>query len=244
MARQRIDIRGQIYGNDWKEVLDYFGVEHTVPADVQKTINLCADGDDIDVYINSGGGEIFAGSEIYTIIREAAESGRYKVNIYITGMAASAASVIAMAAHSAMSPTAQLMVHCVSTVAAGNHETMEHTAEELRTADRALCQAYVDKSGMDEEDAIAMMEHETWLTAQQAKEKGLVDEIMFENIEEAPAALVASTGGLSMAALQRMKDAMLRKPSVPQEEKPAFSPADIVNAQKKLDGILRIARKQ
>lgn len=235
MARQRIDIRGMIYGNDWKEVLDWYGIENTVPADVQKVLNMSADGDDIDVYINSGGGEIFAGSEIYTIIREAAESGRYNVNIYITGMAASAASVVAMAGHSAMSPTAQLMVHCVSTCACGNHNDMAHVAEELQTADEALCQAYVDKSGMTKEEALAMMEHETWLTAEQAKEKGLIDEIMFQQDEALPEPLVASTGCYSRETLQRMKDAM---------RKPQATPADIAKAQRTLDGMLRTARKQ
>jgi ClpP class serine protease len=61
---------------------------------------------------------------------------------------------------------------------------MEHMAETLRAADRALCTAYTAKTGMTEEEALEMMEHETWLTAQQAKEKGLIDEVMFEEPEE------------------------------------------------------------
>lgn len=61
---------------------------------------------------------------------------------------------------------------------------MEHTAEVLRTADRALCTAYTTKSGMSEDEALSMMEHETWLTAEQAKEKKLIDAIMFEEKEE------------------------------------------------------------
>ncbi len=57
-----------------------------------------------------------------------------------------------MAAYCEMSPTALMMVHCVSTYAAGNHSSLEHTAEVLRTADRALCSAYMDKSGMSQEE--------------------------------------------------------------------------------------------
>ena len=57
---------------------------------------------------------------------------------------------------------------------------MEHMSEVLRTADRALCTAYMDKAGMSESEALEMMEQETWLTAQQAKERGLIDKIMFE----------------------------------------------------------------
>jgi enoyl-CoA hydratase/carnithine racemase len=57
---------------------------------------------------------------------------------------------------------------------------MEKMAEVLRIADKALSSAYTAKAGMSEEEALAMMENETWLTAEQAKEKGLIDAIMFE----------------------------------------------------------------
>ena len=77
-----------------------------------------------------------------------------------------------------------MMVHCVSNGARGNHSAMEHTAEVLRTADKALCSAYTMKTGMSEDEALSMMEHETWLTAEQAKEKNLIDAIMFEEKEE------------------------------------------------------------
>ena len=95
-----------------------------------------------------------------------------------------------------MSPTALMMVHCVSSGIRGNHNDMEHMAEVLRTADRALCTAYTAKTGMTEEEALEMMEQETWLTAKQAKERGLVDEIIFENKEDDNLPLVASIGGL------------------------------------------------
>ena len=61
---------------------------------------------------------------------------------------------------------------------------MEHAAEMLRTADRALSTAYIAKTGMSEAEVLEMMEHETWLTAEQAKERGLVDAVMFEEQEE------------------------------------------------------------
>lgn len=63
---------------------------------------------------------------------------------------------------------------------------MEHMAEVLRTADSALCTAYVKKSGMSTEEALDMMEQETWLTAEQAKEKKLIDAVMFDEEEEKP----------------------------------------------------------
>lgn len=174
--KHRINIRGVMIPNDYKWYYDFFGEDSTCPADVQKVIDALEDGDEIEVYINSPGGVIDVGSEIYTLLRSHSDH----VKIYITGEACSAASIVAMAAYCEMSPTALMMVHCVSTSTGGNHNAMEHTAEVLRTADRALSKAYTEKSGMTKQEALALMEKESWLTAERAKEKGLIDGIMFE----------------------------------------------------------------
>lgn len=178
--KHKINIRGVMIPNDYKMYYDWFGEDSTCPRDVQKVIDALQDGDEIEVYINSPGGVIDVGSEIYTLLRSHADS----VRIIITGEACSAASIVAMAAHCTMAPTALMMVHCVSTGVRGNHSDMEHTAEVLRTADKALCSAYVAKSGMSEQEALEMMENETWLTAEDAKERGLIDAIMFEEEKE------------------------------------------------------------
>ena len=177
--KRRIDIRGVMIPNDYKFFYNFFKADSTCPEDVKHVLDTAQPGDEIEVYINSGGGVIDVGSEIYTMLRSCEN-----VKIYITGEACSAASIVAMAGYCEMSPTALMMVHCVSTGARGNHSDMEHTAEVLRTADRALCSAYTAKTGMSEDEALNMMEHETWLTAEQAKEKKLVDAIMFEEKEE------------------------------------------------------------
>lgn len=174
--KHKINIRGVLIPNDYKWYYDWFGDDSTCPADVQKVLDAFQDGDEIVVYINSPGGVITTGSEIYTLLK----SHKDNVKIFIVGEACSAASIVAMAGYCEMSPTALMMVHCVSTRAEGNHADMEDAAEMLRTADKALSTAYVDKSGMTDEEVLNMMEQETWLTAQQAKEKGLIDGIMFE----------------------------------------------------------------
>ena len=175
----RLNIYGTIIPNDYKWYYDLFEEDSTCPRDAAKAIEE-AGGELIDVYINSPGGVISSGSDIYTLLRNYGN-----VKIHITGEACSAASVIAMAGKSEMSPTALMMVHCVSVnPGSGNHSYMQHTAEMLRTADEALCTAYTAKSGMSKEKALTMMEQETWLTAARAKEHGLIDEIMFE--EETP----------------------------------------------------------
>lgn len=180
--KHRINIRGVLIPNDYKWYYDWFKEDATCPNDVQQVLDILQDGDEIEVYINSPGGVIDVGSEIYTLLRSYGDH----VKIYITGEACSAASIVAMAGHCEMSPTALMMVHCVSTYAGGNNSDMEHMAEVLRTADQALCTAYTAKSGMDEKDALEMMEHETWLTARQALDRGLVDGIMFQEEEESP----------------------------------------------------------
>lgn len=181
----RINVYGVIIPNDYKWYFDWFEEDSTCPRDINNTLNE-ANGEEIEVYINSPGGIIEAGSEIYTMLR----SYKGDVKIYIVGQACSAASIIAMAGHCEMSPTALMMVHCVSAYAGGNHSDMEHMAEVLMTADDALSNAYVAKSGMSKKEVLAMMEKETWLTAEQAKEKGLIDGIMFE--EKEPLRLTAS----------------------------------------------------
>lgn len=174
----RINIYGVIIPNDYKWYFDYFEEDSTCPKDITKALED-SNGEEVEVYINSPGGIIQAGSEIYTALREY----QGEVKIKVVGQACSAASIIAMAGHCEMSPTALMMVHCVSSGARGNHSDMEKMAEILRTADDALSNAYVAKTNMSKEEVLAMMEEETWLTAEQAKEKGLIDGIMFEEKE-------------------------------------------------------------
>lgn len=197
--KHRVDIRGAMIPNDYKWFYDWFEEDSTCPRDVQKVINAMVDGDELEVYINSGGGVIDVGSEIYTILRN-----QPNVKIYITGEACSAASIVAMAGYCEMSPTALMMVHCVSSGVRGNHNDMQHMAEVLSTADNALCTAYMTKSGMSREDALAMMEAETWMTAEQARERGLIDKVMFA--EEPEETLPLAAGVMFKLPTKEMMD--------------------------------------
>lgn len=89
-----LKINGDIVGNDWKEIYDWFGIECSTPGDVQKALADLPKGDRLQVKINSGGGEVMAGQEMYTMLRR-----RNDVDIEVESLAASAASVIAMAGH-------------------------------------------------------------------------------------------------------------------------------------------------
>lgn len=167
-----INIKGPIVPSDEAWIYDWFGIECANPKAVNSAIAK-ANGEKLDVYINSGGGDIFAGSEIYSSLR----SYKGDVLIHVVGLAASAASVVASARESEIEPTAMLMVHNVSCEAQGDYHDMKHQAEVLQKANKTIANAYIAKTGMSEAEALALMDHETWLTAQEAVEKKLCDRI-------------------------------------------------------------------
>lgn len=177
----KINIKGPIVASSQQWIYDWFGIEATSPAKVNKVLDSIAGNEDLEIEINSSGGDISAGSEIYTAIR-AYKKGNKKANI--VGSAYSAASVIAMACESYMSPTAMMMIHKVSCSANGNSNDMDKMSQILQVADQTVANAYISKTGMSMKDILNMMSQETWLTAQQAKDKGLIDGIMFENASQ------------------------------------------------------------
>lgn len=196
-----LKINGDIVGNDWKEIYDYFGIECATPGDIQKALEELPKGDRLQVKINSGGGEVSAGQEMYTMLRN-----RRDVDIEVESLAASAASVIAMAGHSTISPVGMLMIHCVSAGrVSGNHQTMEKMAETLRTYDEALALAYVEKTGKSKDEILELMNKETWLTAERAVELGFVDAISDDRPEMTNAAGYMAVTPEMVAEFQREK---------------------------------------
>jgi ATP-dependent Clp protease protease subunit len=215
----KVNIKGVITSNDYQEVYDWLGYEATSPKVVERAL-VDANGAPVDVEINSGGGDVFSGSEIYTQLK--AYSG--DVTVKIVGLAASAASVIAMAGKVVqMSPTAQMMIHNVSASGSGDYRDMQHTAEVLENANQTIANAYQIKTGIAQEELLAMMDKETWLTAQQAKEKGFIDEIMFENTVQFAAS--TNNGMLPNELLNKIKNMLLDNPAQNDE-------ADILMRQK------------
>lgn len=203
----KVEVKGYVVSNDDKEVYDYFGIGTTCPADISAAIEQAA-GKPLDVEISTCyGGDIFAGSEIYSVLKGYAGGA----NITITGLAASAASIIAMAGPSEMSPTAMMMVHHVASGAQGNYHVMDKSSVMLQQADKAMAAAYTTKSGMSEADALTMMDNETWLTAQQAAEKKLIDKVMFAD----DAQLVAAYGGamLPRAVIEKTRNILHPTPT-------------------------------
>lgn len=167
-----INIKGTIISSDEAWIYDYFGIENVNPKAVHDAIAK-ANGEKLDVYVNSGGGDIFAASEIYESLR----SYKGDAMIHVVGLAASAASVVTCARESEIAPTAMVMVHNVSSYAEGDYRDLKHESEVLQKANKTIANAYIAKTGMTEAEALAMMDKETWLTAQDAVEKGICNKI-------------------------------------------------------------------
>lgn len=207
----RISVKGPIIDSDDQWIYDWFEVEATSPKKVIDLINQAKNNEDLEVEINSGGGSVFAGSEIYTALKS--YSG--KVITKVVGLAASAASVIAMAGDNILiSPTGQIMIHNASGGFGGDYRDMEKGAEILKNVNATISNAYRIKTGLSNEELLEMMNKETWLTPQQALEKKFVDEIMFTNDVK----LVASfnNGMLPQEVINKMKMELINK-EVPKE---------------------------
>ncbi len=200
---KKVNIKGSIVSNDDVWIYDFYGMESTSPNQVSNIIDN-ANGDSLEVEINSGGGSVFAGSEIYTALK----SYQGNVTVKIVGLAASAASVIAMAGKKVMmSPTSQLMIHNVSTFTSGDYRDMEHAAEVLKNANETIANAYQIKTGKSQEELLGLMNKESWFTAAKAKEIGFIDEVMFENEQ-----LVATkySGMLPPEVIQTMRNQQIK----------------------------------
>jgi ATP-dependent protease ClpP protease subunit len=168
-----IDVRGDIISNDDKWIYDWLEWDSTCPADIRGALDSKPENERLTVRINSDGGSVLAGQEIYSML-----FGRDDVDIDIQSMAGSAASVIAMANRSEISPVAMIMIHNVSMYgAAGDYHDMQKNVEILKQMNSALAQAYVAKTGKAEEEILKLMDRETWITANQALEMGFVDKI-------------------------------------------------------------------
>lgn len=192
MMMVTIQMNGEVIPSDYADVYDYLGYESINPRAVKQVLNE-ANGSDVELEINSPGGYVDAGSEIYTALKE--YSG--KVTAKITGQACSAASWIALAADRVeMSPTAQMMIHRASTISIGNSDDLSSALNALDSLDQSFVDLYSQKTGLDKQEVYRLMCNTTWMNAKQAVDKGFADAIMFEDSKQP--ALVNADGSLSI----------------------------------------------
>lgn len=142
---------------------------------------LNKDSGDIDIWINSPGGDVFAASQIYNMLMD------YKghVTVKIDGIAASAASVIAMAGKDIlMSPVSMMMIHNPMTIAFGDTSEMKKAISMLSEVKESIINAYELKTGLSRTKLSQLMDGESWFNSKKAIELGFADEIMFQNESE------------------------------------------------------------
>lgn len=165
-------LNGQIAEDSW------FGDEVT-PAIFRDEL-MKGEGN-ITVWINSPGGDVFAAAQIYNMLMDYKGS----VTVRIDGLAASAASVIAMAGTTVeMSPVGMLMIHNPSTAVIGNTKEMQAAIQMLDEVKESILNAYELKTGQPRQQLSDLMNAESWMNAKKAVELGFADKILFANEDE------------------------------------------------------------
>lgn len=161
---------------------------------------------DITVWINSPGGDCIAAAQIYNLLIE----HKGNVTVKIDGIAASAASVIAMAGTTVkMSPVAMLMIHNPMTIAYGNTSEMEKAIEMLQEVKESIINAYEMKTGLSRNKLSKLMDNETWMDARKAVELGFADEMMernTKNLEPPSVSMMYSETVLTNSLMDKLKN--------------------------------------
>ena len=176
----------------------------------------------ITVWINSPGGDCIAASQIYTMLMD------YKgdVTIKIDGIAASAASVVAMAGTTVlMAPTALMMIHNPATMAFGDHVDMEKAIDMLSEVKESIINAYEIKTGLPRKQLARMMDDTTWMNAKKAVELGYADGILTDGERKS----APSDEGYEFAA-SAVERALVNKISAKVRTKPTGRSVDELRA--------------
>lgn len=200
-----INLNGYIVQNDDRLVYDLLKMESVSPREF-KGVLAELNGKPLTVKVNSFGGSIKAGAEIYAALMEYPGP----VTFTIESMAASAASFICAASakegsRCLIAPVAQVVIHNAQGAEEGDARDMEHAAEVLRVNNESIINAYEKKTGLPRAKLQEMMDKETWMTAQQAVELGFADEIIYpEGITEITGEMIAGQGRSITAAIPHL----------------------------------------
>lgn len=183
------------------------------PDDIRNALKNAPAGEELIFEINSGGGSVYAGFEMYNLLRGAERETIGEIQ----SIAGSAASVLSMGCTTLrISPVANIMIHRSACRTVGNSETHQQSKQMLDTIDESILEAYDQRTGekSSRDELRSLMENETFLTAQEALDKGLVDEIMFQQDGQAMAkAAVAMASGMPyiVASLPPIDELMRRE---------------------------------
>ena len=195
-----ISIYGEIVSEKWFD-------EETSATSFKSDLDDLGNVDTINLHINSPGGSVFEGIAIHNMLK----MHKATVNVYVDGLAASIASVIAMSGDTIFMPeNSMLMIHNPWTFAMGNSKELRKQADDLDRIAQASIKTYLSKSNgkIDEETLVKLLDEETWLSAQEAVDYGLADEVLGAN------QAVASLPGEFLERYKRVPS-QLRKESAP-----------------------------
>ncbi len=194
---------------------------------------LNAGNGDITVWINSPGGDCIAAAQIYNMLME------YKgnVTVKIDGIAASAASVIAMAGTKVcVSPVSMMMIHNPMTVAMGNTDEMQKAIAMLDEVKESIMNAYEIKTGLSRAKISHLMDAETWMDANSAVEMGFADEVLqrsvTDEIEIPQVSMVYSQAAVTNSLMDKIAEKCKIKPKTEEVKTKADSLMDRLNLLK------------
>lgn len=178
----RYSLNGRIVADDDAPVLRWWGLSAVCPADIRQAIAENPADEEFTLEINSPGGSVFAGFEMYSVLRRASRDG-VRIRAEVQSLAGSAASVAMVGADTvACSPVAQVMIHLPLTVTEGNQNVHRESVQMLESITESIIAGYERKVGNKTSPAALrrLMDRETFLSARTALDAGLVDEIIEE----------------------------------------------------------------
>ena len=202
-------IYGDIVSTEW----DKWSSEDTCPQDIVDFLSAIDDNADLTVYINSGGGDVFAANAIYTRLKDNAA----KITVKIDGWAASAATIVAMAGDVIEIPgNGVFMVHDPSMGLLGyfNEADLVKLTDEIKVIKQSIVNGYALKTGKPADEIASIMAAETWYDGKQAVEAGFCDKLMFEDAEttvENGAKIVVNSVSLDLNRYPNMTISLLNR---------------------------------
>ncbi|WP_052646792.1 head maturation protease, ClpP-related [Paenibacillus terrae] len=207
---KKIKANGPIIGDANAWIYQWFGIPAVSPGMISKELDA-SNGDEIELYVNSLGGSAFDGAEIYTLLKDYPG----KITAKVTGVAASAASVMLMGADVIMiSPPGQIMIHNAATGTDGDKNDHDRSSALLRSTDEAITNAYSLRTGKTRDELLALMDNTTWMNAQKAVELGFADEIMFSEgateVTNSVFDMLGSDGVLPEAVINKVRNELLK----------------------------------
>ncbi|MFA5385569.1 MAG: head maturation protease, ClpP-related [Eubacteriales bacterium] len=220
------------------ESASWWGDEIT-PKQFKADLDALGNIETLNIYINSDGGDVFAGQAIYSMLKR----HQAQKNVYVDGLAASIASVVAMAGDTVYMPSnAMMMVHNPWSIAMGYADDFRKLAEDLDKIRESIIAVYEAKTSLSRDEIVELMDAETWLTADDALTFGFADEI-----EESKQVAASLNAGILTINGQEMDLKRYRNPPkllVTQPEKPKHEEKQAENLLSLFDLQMSVKRKK